>query len=86
MSTTCAFAGAGGTPHHFTNLSTAVFAVRSNVSAAWFWSQRSCWFVPLRTVAGQVCAALLAEGFITPTSAHTLWSRFATAQGAWSDA
>ena len=71
-SMTRAFATASGTLHHRANLSVAAFAVRSNVWAAWFCSQRPCWLVLSRSRAGQACAALLAEGSITPTIAHTL--------------
>ena len=71
-STTRALASVGGTLHHCANLNVAAFAVRSNVWAAWFCSQRPCWRVLSRSRAGQACAALLAEGAITATIAHTL--------------
>ena len=60
--------------HHCANLGVAAFAVRSNVWAAWFCSQCPCWLVLSRSRAGHACAAVLAEGAITATTAHTLRS------------
>ena len=65
---------AGSTLYHCANLSIAAFATHSNVWAAWCCSQRQCWLALSRRRAGQVCAALLAVGSITPTTAHTLRS------------
>ena len=72
IATTRAFATAGGTLHHCANLSVAAFAACSNVWAAWFCSHRPCWLALSRSRAGQACAAVLAEGAVTATTAHTL--------------
>ena len=72
ISTPHAFATARGTLPHCANLSVAAFAACSNVWATWFCSQRSCWRVLSRSRAGQACVAVLAEGAITATIAHTL--------------
>ena len=82
---TRALATAGGTLHHCANLSVSLFAVHSNVCAALFCSQPPSWLVLSHSHAAQVCAALLSAGDITTTTARTWRSRFATAQGAWSD-
>ena len=80
-STTRAFATASGTTslcelerHHCANLSVAGFAVHSDMWAAWFCLQSPCWLAQSCRYAGQVCPALLAQGAITATTAHTLRS------------
>ena len=72
ISRTRSFVTAGSTLHHGANLSVAAFAVRSHVWAARFCSQRPCWRVLSRSCAAQACVALLDEGAITATIAHTL--------------
>ena len=49
--------------------------------AALFGSQFPCWWVLSRIHAGQVDAALLADGAITSTTAHTLWSQHGAPRG-----
>ena len=66
--------------HNCSNLSVALFAVPSNVWAAWFCSQRLCWLVLSRSHAGQVCSALLSAGDITPTTAHIVVGPIADAK------
>ena len=72
--TTRAFVTAGSTLHHCASLGAAAFAVHPNTCAALFCLQQSSWLALSRIRAGPACAALLAEGSITPTTSQTLRS------------
>ena len=72
--TTRAFVTAGSALHHCASLSVGAFAVHPNTCAALFCLQQSSWLALSRIRAGPACAALLAEGSITPTASQTLRS------------